>query len=112
MKRIETLFIVLLFIFFIWYLIYELTSYNTYMNNSVMQSIIRVYSSAIPPLVGILISFVSTIYALKTIYKTRNEKTTKKYFMRRLIFAIFSFIMHVFNCIVFWGIAKYILFYR
>lgn len=111
--KIKIIFIFLLLLNLIWYLIYALIDYNTLINNPTLDDLFIIYSSAIPSLISVLIAFISTIYALIVLRRVHiDEPCNRKLIIRNLIFILFSFGMLMFSCIVFWGIAKYMLFYR
>ena len=110
-KRI--VFIVLLLLSLIWYLIYESMDYNTYINNPLLYNSFRLsYSSGIPPLIGIVISFISIIHALICIWKICRVKPRNKIvIISWLIYLMFSIAMLIFNCVVCWKIAYIMLFW-
>jgi len=125
----------LLLLFVVWYLLYafppelprtyydDLNQVVRIGNHTILSRLYFMYASAIPSLIGAVISVISTVYAIIVFRRINPGKPpkkysytytppNKKYLIYSSVYILFSFSMLVFNSMVFWKIAKYILFYR
>jgi hypothetical protein len=121
--RVKIIFTSLLLLNVFWYIVYEFVSpdflydeFNRVIghDDTILNNMKSMYSSGIPSLIIIPISFASIIYALIILWgayavKPRDKKylyamkpRNKKLLLSNLIFAIFSLSMLFINCTIFW----------
>ena len=112
MKKIYLIFIILMIIIFIWNLIdilssnllfsyiYSYDEYRRLHHNNILGNIVIIHSQGIP-LLGLIISLVNIIFALKLILIKYKFKNTKKiYFIGSILYLLISISVFILNYVL------------